>query len=269
VTEAGRADPDLSALARFACEVAERAGGLADAGRRRGGFAVRTKSSATDLVTEMDTAAEDLIVAAIRAERSDDGIVGEEGAAVASQSGITWLIDPIDGTTNFAYGIPGWSVSIGAVDAASGERLAGAVVVPPLRERYLAWRGGGAWVERDDARERLAVARPATLASSLLATGFGYTPERRVEHAHRLTHVIGKVRDIRRVGSAALDLCMVASGRLDAYWEIGINPWDVAAGALIAHEAGAVVRVDGPEVFAASPTIADELASVIAGAATQ
>jgi myo-inositol-1(or 4)-monophosphatase len=254
---------DLEALAVFACEVGAEAGELAEDGRRRGGLAIRTKSSGTDLVTEMDTAAESLIVAAIRERRPDDGIVGEEGAAVTGGSGVTWLIDPIDGTTNFAYGIPGWCVSIAAVDTTSGERLAGAVVVPPLRERYWAWSGGHSWVERDGERDRLTVGSPGSLGSALLATGFSYVPERRVAHAARLAGVIGRVRDIRRVGSAALDLCMVASGRLDAYWEIGIHAWDVAAGALIAEEAGAVVRVDGAEVFAAAPSIAQELWSVI------
>jgi fructose-1,6-bisphosphatase/inositol monophosphatase family enzyme len=219
-----------------------------DAARHTGGFLLHerpadlgvaaTKSSPTDVVTEMDTAAEKLIIERIRAHRPDDGFLGEEGDASEGTSGVRWVIDPIDGTVNYLYDLPGWCVSI-AAETADGT-LIGVVEVPSLGETFHALRGGGAFRNGKPIRCRDAVAP----ARALVATGFGYTVERRSRQAEVIAAVLPRVRDLRRAGSAAIDLCSVAAGRVDAYYERGLNPWDVAAGALIAREAGAVVTED-------------------------
>ncbi len=223
-------------LARAAGELA-----LAEAAAVRGGGAdgsrgrADTKSSPTDLVTAADRAAESLIIEGILAARPGDGIAGEEGGSRAGTSGVVWHIDPIDGTTNYVYGIPAFAVSIGV--ETEGELVAGAVFHPSRGCLYHAVRGGGAW--RD--AERLRCSPLADLATALVATGFAYQPPRRRHQAEVLVTVLPLIRDIRRFGSAALDLCSVASGEVDAYWEQGLNHWDLAAGTVIAREAGALV----------------------------
>lgn len=196
-----------------------------------------TKSSPTDVVTEMDTASERVIKAAIRRHRPEDGFLGEEGGTEAGASGVRWVIDPIDGTVNYLYGLPAWAVSIGA--EVGGRTVAGVVLAPRLGELYTAVLGGGAWL----GDRRLRVAEPTGLDRALVATGFGYRAERREVQGRIVAGLVGRVRDIRRAGSAALDLCAVAAGRVDGYFERGTQEWDRSAGALIATEAGA--RVEG------------------------
>ena len=225
-------------LRELASTLARVAGTAALAGRRRlpvGQVVHDTKSSATDPVTEFDRAAEELIVSTLRRVRPDDGIVGEEGANVAGTSGIDWHVDPIDGTVNFVYGLPTWAVSVAACDVHGG--VAGAVYVPVPDEMFTAARGEGATLNSDP----IQASTVEQLDMALVATGFNYDSAERRRQARRLTELIGRVRDIRRFGSAALDLCMVACGRVDAYFEEHLNSWDLAAGSLIAAEAGAVV----------------------------
>ena len=206
--------PTLQAQLRIlAADLAQRAGALIVEGRRDGAGSVATKSTTTDLVTEHDRASERLIVESLRAVRPDDGIIGEEGTADAGTSGVSWLIDPIDGTTNFFYGLPGYAVSIAARDAEG--TLAGAVYIPATNELFSAARGEGQRLNGE-------VIRPSAttdLRQALVATGFSYQPQRRVEQIKRLQHIIGEVRDIRRIGAAAPDLCYVAAGRVDVYFE--------------------------------------------------
>jgi myo-inositol-1(or 4)-monophosphatase len=194
-----------------------------------------TKSSATDIVTEMDQASERLLVEHIRAARPDDGFLGEEGADEAGTSGVTWVIDPIDGTVNYLYQLPAFAVSVGV--RVGDEIVAGAVVNPMSGEVFTARRGQGAWLDGRPIRVNTA----PTMAMALVATGFGYDPGRRARQAQVLTGVLPKIRDIRRMGAASLDLCALACGRVDGYFEQGLKPWDLAAGGLIAAEAGAVV----------------------------
>lgn len=248
-------------LMSLAERLARDAGTRVRLGRQAGIAEVGTKSTGTDMVTEHDRAAERLIVGGLRAARPDDAVVGEEGTSQAGASGIAWLVDPIDGTTNFLYGLPGYAVSIAAADADGP--LVGVVYVPSFDELYSAVRGLGARCNDTPIR-----CRPTTeLATALLATGFGYDRERRTRQAGVLQHVLGRVRDIRRFGAAANDLCMVASGRVDAYFEEGLQPWDLAAGELIAREAGAVTSgVEGGAVttIAAPPGIYDALRRLLA-----
>ncbi|HCA87701.1 MAG TPA: inositol monophosphatase, partial [Streptomyces sp.] len=191
-------------------------------------------SSPIDVVTEMDIASEKLITGLIAERRPDDGVLGEEGAAVEGTSGVRWIIDPLDGTVNYLYGLPSWGVSIAAT--VGGETVAGVVAAPMRGETFRAVRGAGAYLG-----ERRLRCRPApSFEQTLLATGFGYLTERRAAQAEVVRRLIPRVRDIRRSGSAALDLCDVAAGRLDAYYERGLHAWDFAAGELIAREAGAL-----------------------------
>jgi myo-inositol-1(or 4)-monophosphatase len=228
----------LADLRQFAEDVAFRAGSEALAGRRGLGVGQSvvydTKSSPTDPVTEFDHAAEALIVDAIRSWRPHDTIVGEEGAAHTGTSGLEWHVDPIDGTANFVYDLPAWCTSVAVIDAAGP--LVGAVHVPVTGELFSAARGLGA--TRNG--QPIQCSRAESLGRALVATGFSYSAERRRVQAERLAQLISEVRDVRRLGSAALDLCLVASGRVDAYFEEYLNSWDLAAGVLIAAEAGAV-----------------------------
>ena len=227
-----------SELRSFAESMAVRAGDDALAGRRRLGIGQPvvhdTKSSPTDPVTEYDRAAERLIVDAIRQSRPDDAIVGEEGADQTGTSGLHWLVDPIDGTANFVYDLPHWCTSIAVVDADGP--LAGAVYAPVLGELFSAERGGGATLNGSPIR----CSGVDQLSRALVGTGFSYSADRRALQGDRVARLVREVRDIRRLGSAAIDLCLVACGRLDAYFEEHLNSWDLAAGVLIAAEAGAV-----------------------------
>ena len=196
----------------------------------------QTKSSPTDVVTEMDTAAEQLIREVILDQRPQDAFLGEEGGADSGRSTVRWVIDPIDGTVNYLYDLPHWSVSIGV--EVDGVTVAGVVAAPRLAEVYTAVRGAGSWCNGLPLR-----VRPATeLSGALVATGFGYRAERRERQGAIVGALLPRVRDIRRAGSAALDLCAVAGGRLDGYFERGTHDWDRSAGTLIAVEAGAVVQ---------------------------
>lgn len=194
-----------------------------------------TKSTPTDVVTASDLAAEELIRSRLLGERPDDAMVGEEGATITGSSGVRWIVDPIDGTVNYLYGIPQYAVSIAA--ELDGVMVIGVVHNPVTAETWTATLGGGAFLDGRPTR----VTSCAQLDMALVGTGFGYDPIRRGAQAAVLPALLPLVRDIRRAGSAALDLCAVASGRLDAYYERGLNAWDLAAGALIAAEAGATV----------------------------
>jgi myo-inositol-1(or 4)-monophosphatase len=223
-------DGELLDLAR---EVAEEAAELVR-GRRAAGVEVAdTKSSPVDVVTEADRAAEELIRARLSAVRPGDGFLGEEGGSAESTTGVTWVVDPIDGTVNFLYDIPQYAVSIAA--SRDGEVVAGVVVNVASGEVFAATRGGGATVDGLPLRVRDDV----PLEQRLVATGFNYVADVRRLQAAAVGRMLATVRDIRRLGSAALDLCAVAAGRLDGFVEEGLNPWDMAAGGLVATEAGA------------------------------
>lgn len=227
---------------------------------------IETKSSSTDMVTEVDRACERLIVDGILAARPDDGILGEEGADVDGSSGYRWVVDPIDGTTNYMYGHPGFAASI-AVEHAG--RSIVAVVHDPLHDDvFEAIRGGGAF------RNGRPIAASATTdpALALVATGFGYEASRRRAQGAVIARLVGEIRDIRRMGAAAVDLCSVACGRVDAFYERGLNSWDLAAGSLIASEAGARLgAIDGGEerpgsVLAAPPALFEALRELLVAA---
>lgn len=228
-------DDLLDELLAVATDLAANAAALLVDGLTRHRVEVSTKSSPTDMVTEMDRASEALIVAGIRAARPDDGIVGEEGADHAGTSGVRWLVDPIDGTTNYLYGFPGFAVSIAAEYL--GEVVAGVVHDPLHREVFQAAKGRGATRNGESIR----ASTKHDLQTALVGTGFSYERERRLRQANVLAQVLPRIRDIRRMGAASVDLCSVACGRLDAYYERGLGAWDLAAGALIAQEAGATV----------------------------
>lgn len=202
-----------------------------------------TKSSPTDLVTAIDRSCEELIRDRILAERPDDAFVGEEGQDVAGTSGVEWVVDPIDGTVNFVYGIPRYGVAIAARRAGVVE--VGVVVNIATGEAYEATAGGGAWRVEDDRRVRLHGPPDLPLDQMLVATGFNYVAEVRVHQAAAVGRMLPHIRDIRRIGAAALDLTDLAEGRLDAFVEQGLKDWDVAAAGLIAREAGLVVT--GPD----------------------
>lgn len=230
-------------------------------------FAIDAKSTATDLVTEMDTASEALIRSIIAAERPDDVVIGEEGGSAQTPAvapgAVTWYVDPIDGTTNYVYDHPGYNVSIAAT---IDDVAVAAVVADPTHGRtYTAVRGGGAWC--DD--QRLQMGPAPVLAEALVATGFAYDSTRRGRQGALVGLLLPQIRDIRRMGAAALDLCSVAAGRVDAYYEVGLQRWDLAAGALIAEEAGARLgSLDGgpvvpPSVLVAHPAIFEPLRDLL------
>ena len=193
---------------------------------------VATKSSPTDMVTEVDSETEALLVRRILAARSNDGILGEEGANRAGSNGVRWVIDPLDGTTNYIYGYPAYGVSIGV--EVDGAMAVGVVHDASRDETFAAWAGGGASVNG----KTIEVTSQSDLRLSLVGTGFGYDAEVRRRQAAVTGQVLPLVRDIRRSGSAAIDLCSVACGRLDGYYEFGLNEWDRAAGMVIVREAG-------------------------------
>jgi myo-inositol-1(or 4)-monophosphatase len=257
---------DEAALMALAVSLAEQAADLIVRGRAEGLANIDAKSSPTDLVTAMDRAAERLIVDGIVAVRPDDGFIGEEGTTTTGSTSVVWLIDPIDGTTNYVYDFPGYAVSIAA--RIDGELAVGVVVDVAMNRTYLARRGHGAFC--DGIRLTMSNTRP--LSEALVATGFGYRRERRAAQAQMLATVLPAVRDIRRRGSCALDLCMLAAGQVDAYGERGLGPWDFAAGAVIAREAGAVVAdldghdPDGSFVVAAGAHLWDELRDLFVAA---
>ena len=223
------------------------------------------KSSRTDMVSAADHDAETVIRELLTSERPGDGLVAEEGSHAASETGRQWVVDPLDGTTNFLYGLQSWCVSIALEDDDGG--LVGVVHQPLRGDTFAAERGAGASVNGAP----LAVRRPPALATALVATGFGYAPERRAWQARTLTRMLPSIRDIRRAGAAALDLAWVAAGRLDGYWERGLNHWDWAAGELLVTEAGGAVaqlpRVEGAGgLVAAHPELLPELLALVESA---
>ena len=206
---------------------------------RGSSLTVMSKTSPVDAVTAMDIGAEERVVSRILEDRPEDAILGEEGGERAGTSGVRWIIDPLDGTVNYLYRFPDWAVSIAAEDQAS--TLLGVIVAPLLNEAYVGLRGRGSWVVHGDVADEMRVGTCADLSRALVGTGFGYLQERRLVQGRVVAQLLGEVRDIRRRGAATLDLVALARGRLDGYYELGLQPWDYAAGALIAAEAGARV----------------------------
>ena len=263
---AGRVSDELLAVAAQAA----RAAGELLLERFQAGApgAVTMKSSPTDPVSEADQAAERAIRDVLAARRPSDAVVGEEGADVAGQSGLRWVVDPLDGTVNYLYGLPAWTVTLACQRGAS-ETLAG-VVLDPVRDELFAATAEGPAV-RQSAGDRLELSPPRTtsLDQALVATGFGYSPEQRVRQGEVAVRVLRAARDLRRIGSAAMDLAWTAFGRLDAFYERGLNPWDAAAGMLICARAGLDVRTLAPSdvlpagVLAAPAAFADELEALV------
>lgn len=251
----------LDVARRVGLAAAERVAELRPVGRVE---VAATKSSATDAVTAIDRASEEFIRERLLVERPHDTIIGEEGDDHVGSSDVSWLVDPIDGTVNFVYGLPAYAVSLAA--CVDDEVVAGFVVNVVSGEHWGAHRGGGSQGPRMPGLE-------GGLAHALVATGFNYVPEVRERQGTAVARLLPQVRDIRRFGSAALDLCALAVGRVDAYVEEGLQPWDLAAGVLIAREAGVVVAgldVDGsfgePSerlVMAAHPSIAEEFFALV------
>ncbi|WP_443070002.1 inositol monophosphatase family protein [Subtercola sp. YIM 133946] len=252
-------DPNGELLA-IARRIGVEAAQLAAARRAEGVEVAASKSSLEDVVTFADREVELFIRGSLADARPNDGFLGEEStdSASAGTSGLTWVVDPIDGTVNYLYGIPAYNISIAAVegepDPQTWRALAGCVVNPAVGEVFTASDARGAFLGTTP----LHVNPPVDLSQALVATGFSYTAETRVKQARVLGGLLGQVRDIRRIGAAALDLCYVAAGRYDAYYERGLNPWDHAAGALVAAEAGAAVKGFGDRAAAREFTLAAE-----------
>jgi myo-inositol-1(or 4)-monophosphatase len=252
-------------LLEIALGLAREAGELLLQGRKGEVTAAATKSSPTDVVTAMDAAAEELIGRRLTERRPEDGLLAEEGSDRPGTSGIRWVVDPLDGTVNYLYRITHWCVSVAAEDEQGA--LVGVVHAPVLDLTWTAIRGGGAW----RGGRQLRCSEQTDLAQAMLATGFGYEASRRATQAAVLARVLPKVRDVRRFGSAALDLCHAAEGIVDVYYERGLNPWDLAAGGLIAREAG--VRVGGLDgrpadvelVVATPPALWEPLTALLVG----
>ena len=230
------------------------------------GAGLATKTSATDVVLDADRAAEAEVVRALRASYPDDEIVAEEGTGVGGRSEHRWFVDPLDGTVNYLYGIAHFAVAIACEDT---EGLLAAVVFDPSRdELFTAVRGAGAWL----GAERVRVSEQPDLSRALVATGFAYVADARAEQARILRAVLPSVRDIRRFGSAQLDLAAVAAGRCDAYFESVDKPWDWKAGALLVREAGGRVselpqaRAGHPHIVASGPGVHDALVTLLASA---
>lgn len=248
------ATPEPAQLLAIAVRVARQAAQTAQRMRDEGVSGVTSKSTATDVVTAADRAVERQVLAALRELRPQDTVLGEEYGITrtAGDGAVRWILDPIDGTVNYLYGLPQYAVSLAA--EVNGVAVAGVVRNAATGDEWTAIRGGGA--HRDGRRLR---GSPATdLAQALVATGFGYESARRAHQAAVLTRLLPQVRDIRRFGAAALDLCLAAEGAVDAYYEKGLNPWDHAAGGLIAAEAGLRVAglsgaPPGPDMVIAAP----------------
>ena len=210
--------------------------------KRPSTFEISSKSTAIDIATQMDHDSEKLIVDSLLSARKDDGILGEEGTQRPSSSGITWVIDPIDGTVNYLYALPGWSVSIAAKDAHGV--VVGVVHAPTIASTWTAIRGGGAFFNGHP----IHCNEPIALNRALIGTGFAYDTDLRVGQGKVLASLLPQIRDIRRMGSAAVDICNVATGLYDGYFELGLKEWDLAAAALVASEAGALVSTDSEDL---------------------
>ena len=223
-------------LLNLADSIALKAGSLLV--NRPSKFDLDEKSGVFDFATQMDHESEKLIVSEILAARPNDGLIGEEGANRESKSGVTWVIDPIDGTVNYLYDIPGWCISIAAKDRDGG--LAGVVYSPATQSLWKAHRGGGAFLNGNPIKCN----DPVVLNRALVGSGFAYDLEKRKIQAALIARLLPEIRDLRRLGACAVDMCHVASGSLDAYFEAGVNEWDYAAAGLIATEAGAMISID-------------------------
>jgi myo-inositol-1(or 4)-monophosphatase len=257
-------DPLLDSLLDVALVAAHRAAEILQERFGQVRSDIQTKSSPTDLVSEVDRLAEARITEMLAERRPDDGLLGEEGAFESGTSGVRWLIDPLDGTTNYLFGVPSYCVSIGA--ELDGVGVVGVVVDPSRGETWSAAKGGGVY---RNGRPIGPIVGCPPLGEALIATGFSYLPQRRAWQARRLLGVVPVVRDIRRFGSAALDLCWVAAGRVDGYYEWGLQPWDLAAGAVIATEAGAEVgALDDDTVICAAPGLIGPLRDLLNAAGT-
>ena len=258
---------DVNDLRSLCIDLAVSAATRAAEGRaQRARLDAETKSSVTDLVTEFDRAAESYIRGRLLSERPRDGVIGEEGVDVPNTSGLTWIVDPIDGTTNFVFGLPAWGCSIAVTQGDT--ILAGAVHLPALEETYSAASGKGASLNGNN----LTSSQSTSLHTALVATGFAYDSRRRSQQGTLVAKLLPQIRDIRRSGSAAYDLCCVAAGTVDAYYEHGLSIWDIAAGVLIAREAGAKVEftpdsatTDITVVASASPIFESLRSAVAAG----
>ncbi|HEU5268954.1 MAG TPA: inositol monophosphatase family protein [Jatrophihabitans sp.] len=257
-------DPEPAELTELAVRLARQAGELA-LRRREQGLSVDTKSSPTDVVTDADRAVEELLRTELAGLRPDDAVLGEEGGAAGpAGSRVRWLIDPIDGTVNFLLGLPQYAVSIAA--QLDGRTVAGCVHNPASGELFSASLGGGAYLDG----RRLTGPRAVPLAEAVLATGFGYDQQLRARQAQLAARLLGRVGNLRRLGSAALDLCFLAAGRLDLYYEGPLGEWDYAAGLLIAQESGAATsglagRPAGSWLIAAAnPAVAEEFFGLLA-----
>lgn len=259
---------DLLELARTA---AVAAGRLVHDRRPARVTVTATKSSPTDVVTAMDQAAEELLRELLGAARPQDGVLGEEAGLQPGTSGLTWVLDPIDGTVNYLYGLLPYAVSVALVDGdpsveGAWTPVLGCVHAPATGQTWTAATGRGA---RLDGRELRIPTPPAALDLALVGTGFGYLPERRRSQARVLAELLPQVRDVRRMGSAAIDICLVAGGELDAYYERGVHVWDVAAAAVVLTEAGGVLTgIDGRPAsehltVAAAPELAGALARLL------
>jgi myo-inositol-1(or 4)-monophosphatase len=259
----------VTELLDLARTIALEAGELAARRRSEGVEVAATKSTIVDVVTEADREVERLILGRIQDARPDDGVLGEEGASVAGSSGLTWVVDPIDGTVNYLYGLPHYAVSIALVegepDPLTWTAKAGVVLNPATGEIFTAEAGGGAFC----GDRRIHVGEPVDLDVALIATGFAYAASTRAFQGDVVARLLPQVRDIRRQGTASLDLCFVADGRYDAYFERTLSPWDHAAGGLIAREAGARVtgmRGAAPSrdlVLVAEPSLAERLEALL------
>jgi myo-inositol-1(or 4)-monophosphatase len=252
-------------LLSIAVDAAQEAGRLLLDFARRPATGVAAKSTPTDLVSDADRAAEKLLLETITSARPDDGVLSEEGAKGSSTTGLRWVIDPLDGTVNFLFGLPAWAVSI-AVEDSEGV-LVGVVHIPKLDETFTAVRGEGARLNDDS----ISVSECDDLAQALIGTGFAYDARARADQAETLTRVLPEVRDIRRAGSAAIDLASLACGRFDGFYEAPMEVWDKAAGVLLIREAGGVVsELEAPlglsaGVIAAGPALHNALVKLILG----
>jgi myo-inositol-1(or 4)-monophosphatase len=232
--------------------------------QRPADLSIETKSTPTDVVTLMDKSAEHLLIERLLGERPGDGMLGEEGADHIGTTGIRWIVDPLDGTVNYLYRIPLWGVSVAAEDTQIGGVVVGVIVLPELDEGFIGVLGHGAWRIKGDLGESIGVSDCSQLGQALIGTGFGYAPQRRALQGRTLAQLIPSIRDIRRTGSAVVDFTWLARGLTDGYYERGLGEWDMAAGMLIAQEAGAqVMHMNNNTFVAAVPGIVDELLSII------
>lgn len=239
-------EQDRRALEDLAVALAREAGAMVRDGRPDRMGVHHTKSTDLDVVTTMDTRCEELLRERIAAARPEDGVLGEEEGLRAGTSGLSWVVDPIDGTVNYLYDLPAYAVSVAVVvgdptTPGAWAPVAGAVINPRTDEVFHARVGGGAHLLTDAGSVPLRVTEVDDLAGALLATGFSYDREIRVEQAQVVADLLPRVRDIRRMGAAALDLCHVGAGRVDGYWERCTHAWDIAAGMLVVTEAGGLV----------------------------